>query len=102
MAELLGSYDRTRSTEVQFSYSSYRDSYDHLTAHLCPNFFGGTVGELVDGLTKKVIGRTFPGYKGGEYFMNSDTPVWLAEYGRHGIRMTAEILRAMIEAVPLQ
>jgi hypothetical protein len=30
---------------------------------------------------KEVIGKTFTGYKGGDFLMGKNTPVWLAEYG---------------------
>lgn len=39
-----------------------------------------TVGEWI-GVLKESIGKTFNGYKGGEFTMSKNTPVWLAECG---------------------
>jgi hypothetical protein len=39
-----------------------------------------TVSEWIDVL-KEAIGKTFVGYKGGDFTMGKGTPVWLAEYG---------------------
>lgn len=39
-----------------------------------------TVADWLEVL-KEAIGKTFVGYKGGDYLMGKNTPVWLAEYG---------------------
>ncbi len=31
-----------------------------------------------------MLGRTLEGYKGGEFMMGRNTPLWLAEWGRCG------------------
>tara|TARA_R110002072_G_scaffold63430_2_gene157822 strand:+ start:430 stop:777 length:348 start_codon:yes stop_codon:yes gene_type:complete len=58
---------------------SYRGYYNDLalgwTDRSC------TVQELLEAL-REANGRTFTGYKGGEFDMNNQTPVWIAEYGR--------------------
>lgn len=97
MIEILDSYDPARETFLNFSFASYRGDYEQLAAGLSPSFCEGTIGEL---RSRMPLGRTFPGYKGGEFFMDSDTLVWLADYGAPGIAMTEAILRALIEAVP--
>jgi len=45
-----------------------------------------TVEEWIDVL-KKAIGKTFTGYKGGNYLMSKNTPVWLAEYGNSSFKI---------------
>ena len=30
---------------------------------------------------KECVGKTFTGYRGGEYLMDEDTPTWVADYG---------------------
>lgn len=30
---------------------------------------------------EKAVGETFQGYKGGDYKMDNDTPLWVAQYG---------------------
>lgn len=32
-------------------------------------------------ICKDAMGRTFTGYKGGEFLMGDSTPVWISEYG---------------------
>lgn len=39
-----------------------------------------TVGKLLDA-AKAAVGTEFFGYKGGEFVMNDDTPVWADDYG---------------------
>ena len=39
-----------------------------------------TVAEWIDVL-KEAVGKTFTGYKGGDFTMGKGTPVYLAEYG---------------------
>lgn len=50
--------------------------------------------ELADDC-RSVIGNTYEGYKGGEYTMTENTPVWLAEYGRSGLKI-AEVSESRI------
>lgn len=39
-----------------------------------------TVRELLF-VARDALGRTFEGYKGGDFTMGEDTPLWVAEYG---------------------
>jgi hypothetical protein len=57
----------------------------------------GTVGKLLARL-KAAVGEAFEGYKGGEFTMNEETPLWCAEYGRcgeaiHAVKVSAECVR---------
>jgi hypothetical protein len=36
---------------------------------------------------KQTIGKTFTGYKGGDFLMGKNTPVWLAEYGESSFKI---------------
>jgi len=42
-----------------------------------------TVEELLN-ICKQCLGETFTGYKGGEFYMDEHTPLWIAEYGNCG------------------
>lgn len=57
---------------------SFRGYYSDLA--LEPKDTPGTVAELLSDLTA-VHNRELTGYKGGEYLMDSDTPLWVAFYG---------------------
>lgn len=34
---------------------------------------------------KEAIGKTFEGYKGGDFVMGKQTPIWVANYGESGV-----------------
>jgi hypothetical protein len=56
---------------------SYRGYYSDLA-------FSDGKGATVDQLRKdclESLGKTFEGYKGGDYTMHKDTPLWRAAYG---------------------
>lgn len=60
---------------------SYRGYYNHLAF--------STIGVLVtvDDLLARcmdAVGRTFTGYKGGDFTMTRDTPLWRGEWGQYG------------------
>lgn len=62
---------------------SYRGYYDQLA--LGYNDDGSrepiTVATLLADC-EQAVGRTYSGYKGGDYTMDRATPVWVANYGR--------------------
>ncbi len=62
------------------SLDSYRGIYTHLA--LEPNGSRAVVNMLKE--AREAIGHTFTGYKGGEFTMGVDTPIWVAEYGESG------------------
>ncbi len=57
---------------------SYRGYYDDLS--FPPSSTPITVGELLRD-AKDAIGRTFQGYKGGDFEMHEKTPLWASPYG---------------------
>lgn len=62
--------------------SSWRGSYSELALE----FDGSKVYKLSEfiELLKSCIGKTFVGYKGGDFVMGKTTPVWVANYGNSG------------------
>ena len=42
-------------------------------------------------MAKECIGKTFTGYKGGEFLMLEDTPLWISNYGECARTVIAEI-----------
>lgn len=63
---------------------SYRGYYCDLAFERC-----GFQRTVADNLTmlKDCVGKEFEGYKGGDFRMNEDTPVWFASYGTCGVRI---------------
>lgn len=72
---------------VPTKLDSYRGYYDQLAL----DFTQGeenTVGNLL-AECKSALGKTFHGYKGGEYRMGADTPIWVADHGQcYGTALT--------------
>lgn len=56
---------------------SYRGYYDQLAIEPDGQT---TAGDLATALSE-AIGESFQGYKGGDYSMSRNTPVWLSHYG---------------------
>ena len=65
--------------------NSYRGYYDHLAFE--PGAERITVGDFKRVIDERVMGKTFIGYKGGDYVMDHSVPVWCAEYGRANGRL---------------
>lgn len=62
---------------------SWRGSYRELALGFTEEGSGDgfkTVSELLEDL-KNAVGKTYEGYKGGDYLMGKTTPVWIANYG---------------------
>lgn len=83
--------EREDEAEVKYDFEylyptridSWRGSYDELAL----NFeSGGNYMKVTDFLKmlKEALGKEFTGYKGGEFYMNKNTPVWVANYGNSG------------------
>lgn len=63
---------------------SYRGYYDDLA--FAPNETG-TKAELLLVECQNSMGKVFHGYKGGDYMMGENTPVWIANYGDCGDKL---------------
>lgn len=59
---------------------SWRGSYRELAIRYDSDSDGMTAAEFLDTL-RDANGRTFKGYKGGDFKMGKTTPVWVANYG---------------------
>lgn len=63
------------------------DSWRGIYAELAINFDDAsqlTAQEFFD-LCKEAVGKEYEGYKGGEFVMHRQTPIWVANYGNSGI-----------------
>lgn len=60
------------------SVSSYRGYYSDLAFAM--ELKPVTVGEVLTDL-RAAVSKTFQGYKGGDFLMEADTPLWLSDYG---------------------
>ena len=73
---------------------SYRGYYDELAFEPVPDT---TVGAMLTD-AKEAFGRTYSGYKGGDYTMDGFTPVWLARYGDTGEGLGCTLLSLLLSA----
>lgn len=81
--------DKTKPIVFDFGNSapcgldSWRGVYAELSLHY------GDVGKTsvsdVLGWLKDANGKTFEGYKGGDFTMSRQTPIWVANYGESGV-----------------
>lgn len=78
--------DKTISVQFDFggfvpdSIMSYRGYYDHLSFDWVVRGNDHSVARvLVE--AKSAMGKVFTGYKGGDYTMHENTPLWVAQYG---------------------
>ena len=46
-----------------------------------------TVASLIEQLKNECLGQTFTGYKGGDFYMDENTPMWVAECGFCGVKI---------------
>lgn len=79
---------------------SYRGDYSELAFE---RTFDVTIQSMLD-LAKDCVGKTFQGYKGGEYKMDTYSYVWLAEYGTtwHSEPITTGTVWCMLNDVDLE
>lgn len=82
LLEFLRAHDRAGITKIRFvNPHSFRGYYDALAFEVLDET--GTIGEMVD-LVQSCLGKTFEGYKGGNFKMQEFTDVWLANCGSGG------------------
>lgn len=67
---------------------SYRGIYEDLAFEPVENV---TIGEMLRD-AKYALGKTFYGYKGGEYTMHEYSDVWISPYGEGGGQKIGDIL----------
>ena len=84
MIQLLESLDPNTDIDGIGDPHSFRGYYEDLA--FSP--VDGTVkaGDLLE-ICKDCMGEVFTGYKGGDFMMGKNTPVWIAYYGQDGERL---------------
>lgn len=71
---------RTENFESLGEAHSYRGYYDEIAFESASPGVTVTAGELVQAV-ENAIDRVFIGWKGGDYRMDVDTPVWISSEG---------------------
>lgn len=89
LTDLLAKRDPEQSVSFDFEHMhpttlhSYRSFYDDLALGFDDKGEAPTVAQLIERL-RAADGETFHGWKGGEYRMTRDTPLWAARSGNAG------------------
>lgn len=86
LGELINSIKLLEPDIVVTGLSASADSYRGYYVDLAFEPGDTTVGELLK-VAEESLGKTFTGYKGGDYTMNKVTPLWIAEYGDCGVKL---------------
>lgn len=99
---IIKKYDKEAFVQYDFEYlfpteiDSWRGSYNELALNytsedIKPKAKPFTVTKFLK-MLKDTIGKEFTGYKGGEYIMEEDTPIWVANYGNSGNTAVVDVL----------
>jgi len=92
--DFLSEYDKDRLVENGwYNCCSYRGYYQCLAVEKAD--FPVTTEAMINTL-RDAIGKTFTGYKGGEFLMDEDAGVFYAEYGRTGPPITKPFLKTLL------
>lgn len=73
---------------------SYRGYYEQLAFEPARNV---TVGAML-AAARSALGKTFQGWKGGDYVMNEDSSVWLAHLGAVGEPLGGLLLECLLDS----
>lgn len=74
-----------------FDVSSYRGYYDHLAIEYTADH-RATVADFIR-ILRDAVGSTMEGYKGGDFTMTRQTPVWVSNWGTSsGVAVTGVAL----------
>lgn len=84
IGKLLLTLKNEEKETVVIGVSSKGDSYRGYYTDFALYPGNTTVEELQVYLEDSILGKTFEGYKGGDYVMDEDTPIWCADYGNCG------------------
>lgn len=76
---------QNKEIENVCSPHSYRGYYSDLA--LEKESGTRTVVSLVEQLKNECLGQTFTGYKGGDFYMDEHTPLWIAKYSFCGVKI---------------
>jgi hypothetical protein len=78
----LETFPKDKEIEKLSNPHSYRGYYSDLGLQI--SGITTTVGETIDFLYNRCLNETYHGYKGGEYVMDKDTPLFEAFWGHTG------------------
>lgn len=89
---------------IPTGFSSWRGSYDELaiTFGSGRDLYGREDFSKIANLLKEAkscVGKTFHGYKGGDFVMTKNTPLWVSNYGSSGSTTVVDVIDNGYEAI---
>jgi hypothetical protein len=72
-------------------FDSWRGAYKELALDYNEDSDAMKVTDFLE-MCRQTIGKTFTGYKGGEFTMNKHTPIWIANHGDAGSTALIEVV----------
>jgi hypothetical protein len=84
------------------SFSSWRGSYDELALDFYEYDYKDIKPLTIQQFYKlclDTVGQEFTGWKGGEYIMSRDTPIWIANSGHSGSTAIIDVLDKGYEVI---
>lgn len=84
LISLLNSLDEDLEVEGLICPHSYRGYYTDLAFSTTDVTF---LASHILATVKECLGKTFEGYKGGEFAMEKTTPIWIATRGSTGVKL---------------
>lgn len=73
------------------SINSWRGSYSELALNFESGGSPMSISSFLS-MLKETVGKTFEGYKGGDFLMGKETPIWVANYGNSGNTGVVDVL----------
>ncbi len=103
--QVIAMNDREEEPTVRFDFEflvperldSWRGSYDELALGFGDGD-GPKLSEFIR-MLQGALGKTFYGYKGGDFVMSPTTPVWVANYGNSGNTAVIEVVDNSYEVI---
>lgn len=87
LIDILSTLPREKEIEAMTEPHSYRGYYEDLAFELSPDN-RRTVADTLE-MLQRCMGKVFEGYKGGDFPMHANTPIWSAYYGCCGRKLVS-------------
>lgn len=94
--EILNQYDKNKIVELGWGEDSGHSNRGYYSDLGLEPQYNVTIGEMIDEL-KNCVGRTFTGWKGGEFEMDMNTDIHLSNEGSCGTNISNIFLELLIE-----
>jgi hypothetical protein len=99
LLDALYTMDPMMGIQISGEPHSYRGYYEDLAFE--PTVVVYTIATIISRIEKTCMGQVFHGYKGGEFAMHRNTPLWIANYGSTGQKLLGLDTESEIYVIPI-